>query len=373
MSSDDIILKFYGSNNVRVLAGARGLQGSVGTDGPTGNTGAAGIAGLTGNTGGTGNTGAVSPTGYTGETGNTGPTADTITYGRTDRSTILVPCYKNGIVKGYDECDTTLRIYQNGTQVDVSGLTTITIDTLNCSVGQTAEVIGNGYGVVFNVTNLAATAGKFLINTPYGGQTLQNTVYVLKSYDGSIGSTGITGFTGFTGKTGGTGIDGTTGGMGITGYTGQTGANGAVGAVGAAGNTGGTGATGVAGFVKISSITLSEASLKAGIDTGYVLVIAKGGTLNIPVFIKVKNNIGSSPFDFGGALLRFKYTTGGGDIITFSNGFLESSSNRTDFKYPSGGYEDAYVGSSIRVYADNVAGTGVGGEIICEAYYIESE
>jgi hypothetical protein len=367
----DIKLDKYGSNNVRVLAGARGIQGSKGSTGGTGPTGNTGSTGTTGSTGSTGATGPTGSGGNTGNTGSTGPTAATVNHSNVDRNTIIIPSSSSGIIHTYDDAEVTLRVYENGKQVDVSGLT-LGFNVLNVTLSQTAELVGNCYGRIVSVTNLAATTGKFTINTPYGGETLQNVVYVAKSLDGSKGDTGVTGVTGNTGLPGITGATGYTGPIGATGLTGDTGVAGAVGAVGADGATGATGPTGSDGHIKYASITLSDASLKGGIDSGYVVIPAVAGKVHVPVLVRVSNIVGVSDFNFGGALLRFKYTSGGGDIVTFTNGFLETSSNRIDWSIPSGRYEDSYQNSSIRVYTDNVAGTGVGGEILVEIYYIES-
>ena len=381
----NIHLDKFGSNNVRVLRGTSGYSGSSGSTGPTGPTGTTGITGNTGNTGVTGVTAPTGPTGFTGQTGQTGPAAETVIYGSSDRNTIFVPAYASGAVKSYDGAYVVFRIYEDGSQVDISSAT-ITLDVNDVSVSQSGEVGGNGYGRQVTVTSLTGDDGEFTMSYNYGGVTVVQNVWVLKAYDGSTGTTGNTGSTGTSGVTGPVGDIGPTGGTGNTGIIGMTGSTGSVGAKGdtgptGAGQTGPTGPTGAGetgptgptgtGLVLSATYTLDQTVLRGSIAAGLNVVDAVPGKVLVPVLIVAKNNVGSVDYDFSSALLRIKYTASGGDLVTFSNGFLETSSNRVDWK-PVSGVEDAPVNSALLCYADNVAGTGVGGTIDLEIYYVEA-
>ena len=75
--------------------------------------------------------------------------------------------------------------------------------------------------------------------------------------------------------------------------------------------------------------------------------------------------------DFGVAEMKLKYSGVSGDIITFTNAFLESASGRFDVKQPSGSFEDAPENTAIVVYTDAIAGTGIGGYVTLNVYYTE--
>jgi len=211
---------------------------------------------------------------------------------------------------------------------------------------------------------------------------------------GGVGLTG-TGSTGPTGPSGATGPGGETGPIGIsvtgpTGPTGRTGATGetglpitgetgptGVGTIGATGPTGLVGATGptgeTGGEVQSASVTLTETILKNTIDSGVTIKAAEASKVIIPVAVIAKNSVGTTEYNFSTALLRLKYLTGGGDLITFDNDFLETTTERIDMKFIAGGFEGSYQNSAVIVYADNVASTGTGGEIEVILYYITAD
>ena len=69
--------------------------------------------------------------------------------------------------------------------------------------------------------------------------------------------------------------------------------------------------------------------------------------------------------------MKFKYVGVSGDLATFTNAFIESASGRRDVKIPSGSFEDAPENTDIIVYVDTAAGTGSGGYIDLDIYYLQ--
>jgi len=377
----------YGSNNVELRGGSTGAAGAVGSTGATGPTGAAGTGGVT---------------------GQTGADAEEI-RSTISRSGLIIICTPLGVPKSYDTAVCTVKHFVDGVEQDISGLTG-TIEATNVTVAQAAELVGTTKGRVYSVTNISADTGSYELSYPHDGVTYQHTVTVDKVLDGGGGLTGTTGptgaelagATGNTGKTGltgvgvtgadgntgktgytgaigatGTGITGTTGGTGSTGLTGTglTGPTGSDGATGGTGLTGSgiTGATGDAGDGYLHKyIRITEANAKGALSTGIELELNLLGTIAWPQFIKGYINPGVTPFDFGGATtLKFKYVGVSGDLATFTNAFIESASGRRDVKIPSGSFEDAPENTDIIVYVDTAAGTGSGGYIDLDIYYLQ--
>ena len=192
-------------------------------------------------------------------------------------------------------------------------------------------------------------------------------------YTGVTGSTGVGGDLGPTGKTGYTGPTGSTG----VGYTGATGVGGSDGYTGNTGYTGYTGSTGVTGLTGADgngflqrSVTITEADAKGIITSGIEIIPAEIGKINVIVYSDAKIVQGTTDFDFGAGEMHLKYAGAAAKITTWDNTFLESPTIRHDLKLPAA-FTTAPANSAILVFADNIAGTGVGGTIRVDAWYMQ--
>ena len=120
-----------------------------------------------------------------------------------------------------------------------------------------------------------------------------------------------------------------------------------------------------------ASITITSYELLNDIASGLTVIPAVSGKVIWPVFAKAKIDSISVAYDFGTDELFLRYAAKVGDIMTWTNAFLEEASARTDVKQNAGSYEDAPENSALMVYADGNAVSGSGGTITLTVYYIE--
>jgi hypothetical protein len=321
--------------------------------GPTGVTGATGATG-------TGNTGDTGTTGYTGGTGDIGVTGTTGTGGdrgggsiwvSLDNDMCLIECDAAGTPTSYTDKDTIFRLYDDDVEIDIS-LETMGLVVSNVVASQSPEVAGFGRKIA--ITDISADTGYVDITYKYGGSDYTKRFNVAKVIPGAVGETGATGVTG----------------AGATGATGETGNTGATGT----GNTGKTGNTGATGSSDISfaTVTLTTSNLHNDIGTGVtVLTSAVAGKTLAIVKVTSYNNFVTSAYDFGTDELHLRYSGDAGNILTWPNGFLETSSDRVDIKHPSD-FESAKKNTDIIAIADgNAVGAAGLGNIVLNIWYTE--
>jgi len=326
------------------MTGATGMTGTGGT----GQTGAQGLTGVTGATGQTANTG---PTGAQGNTGQTGYNS---VYAILDGYATLIACDPLGVPLGYVGKDTIYRLWDGITEIDIS-LETLTLVNSDVTSSQTPEG-GGGFGKKIAITSITADTGYVDISYAYFGNTYIQRFTAAKVKQGLTGAQGNTGVTG----------------AGVTGTSGNTGPTGVAGATGATGGTGATGATGTS-EVSYVKVTLSTLDLHTTIDGGKVLVASTSGAKVIQIIsIKAINNFLGSAYDFLTTDLHIMYDGMAGDILTFSNGFLEAAATRADIGMTSGMFNSAKFGADIIAIADNNAnGTDGLGSIDLHILYRE--
>lgn len=398
----------YGSNNYRINSGVKGATGNTGMTG-IGSTGIMGPTGATGPTGPAGTPGEEGRTGSTGSTGMTGPRPPEVQYIVSDRSTILLPTSTAGAIKSYAGAHAIIKHFTDGIEQDISAVS-LTVTTNNCTVSQSAELTGSGKGRKISVSNLADETGHFVVSYTVSDVTVSQTIYVQKIYDGATGATGgdgITGPTGLYGPTGASGSAGSTGVTGVTGaegiagaigpqgdqgITGPTGADGATGLTGltgatGAGETGPVGATGVAGPTGLAGATGPTGSAGIGsvvkkrvtagemtslLSGGITLISAAPGKYITPIMAVVKVTKGSVGFENASndAYIAWR---GGSNILTVSNGLIETGSVRTDIIFPSGAFTSAVSNTDLILYSATDCSAGTGGYVDITLYYIEGE